>query len=561
LTEARVRAGREAWAVFGGLAVLYWLGRAPSFGPGDSAQHALAAVLWGVPRPPGYPLYTALAHLFALAGGVSWVGGFSALCQAGAAALVYLLARRQGCGVPAALSATLLLALAPLYWFYAEVPEVRGLNDLLAAGAAAAAVLQAPAWLLALLLGLGLSHHPTFLFIVPSVLLLARAPRRAELPAAAAAALAGLAAPYLLLWLRLSFGAPPAYNPDAAAGLSGVLALFLRRGTGGLLSAAGGAHPGLSAAGLVRQLSWYARSAYDSLTAGLVLAALGAWALRGRRRELAAWLLWALLPALVYAGFAAAQIRAEDAKYFYAVAARFHLLPLLGLAVLAAHGAQLLASRIRERFVWGLVAAAVAAGALRPASLRRHQPTRDYALDILAATRPGDAVVLDSDDAVFALLYEDLAERRGDGRVWLVPAMFGYAPYLEQLARAHPGLKAPREGGRVSLDWRRWLADNPGRAFWAEGSLRPALERDLPGSYPDGPLIRMALKESGTPAGGAERFLDSSLGRLARWRLFEFTQEVQLERDGAALAHWHLQRNGADPRLSGALAERLEALW
>lgn len=561
MTGARVRAGREAWAVFAALAVLYWLCRSPSFGPGDSAQHALSALLWGVPRPPGYPLYTAAAHLFALAGGVSWVGGFSALTQAGAAALVYLLARSQGCGRPAALSATLLLALSPLFWFYAEAPEVRGLNDLLAAGAAAAAALQAPAWLLGLLLGLGLSHHPTFLFIVPSVLLLARAPRRAELPGAAAAALAGLAGPYLLLGLRLSFGAAPAYNPDGAAGFSGALGLFLRRGTGGLLSVAGGAHPGFSAAGFARQLSWYARSLYDSLTAGLVLAALGVWALRGRRRELWAWLSWALLPAVVYALFASAQLRAEDAKYFYAVAARFHLLPLMGAAVLAAHGAQLLASRIRERFVWGLAAAAVAAGVLRPASLRRHEPTRDYARDILAATRPGDAVVLDSDDAIFALLYEDLAERRGEGRVWLVPAMFGYAPYREQLARAHPGLKTPEDGGRLSLDWRRWLAANPGRGFWAEGSLRPALERDLPTSYPDGPLIRLALVETGTPAGGAERFLDSSLGRLARWRLFEFTQEVQLERDGAALAHWHLQRNGAEPRLSGALEERLEALW
>src|SRR6266851_8606508 len=32
---------------------------------GDSAELVTAAALWGVPHPPGYPLYTLLSHLFA----------------------------------------------------------------------------------------------------------------------------------------------------------------------------------------------------------------------------------------------------------------------------------------------------------------------------------------------------------------------------------------------------------------------------------------------------------------------------------------------------------------
>src|SRR4051794_18164440 len=30
----------------------------------DSAELVTAAAVWGVPHPPGYPLYSALAHLF-----------------------------------------------------------------------------------------------------------------------------------------------------------------------------------------------------------------------------------------------------------------------------------------------------------------------------------------------------------------------------------------------------------------------------------------------------------------------------------------------------------------
>src|SRR5579872_3568788 len=32
---------------------------------GDSAELVTAAALWGVPHPPGYPLFTAIGHLFA----------------------------------------------------------------------------------------------------------------------------------------------------------------------------------------------------------------------------------------------------------------------------------------------------------------------------------------------------------------------------------------------------------------------------------------------------------------------------------------------------------------
>ncbi|MDE2490464.1 MAG: DUF2723 domain-containing protein, partial [Elusimicrobia bacterium] len=171
----------RAWtlAVFGALAFVYWLCRSRSFGAGDSPEHVLSALTWGVSRPPGYPLYTALAHFFAklpLGPAAGRVDGLSGLCAAAAAALFFRLLRRRGCGTSAALAATSLLAFSPLWWYYAEVAEVRALNDLLALAAASAAFELAPespaeAWaVLGVLLGLGLSHHPTFVLVLPAVL-------------------------------------------------------------------------------------------------------------------------------------------------------------------------------------------------------------------------------------------------------------------------------------------------------------------------------------------------------------------------------------------------------
>lgn len=266
-------------ALFAALAAAYWCGRSLSFGDGDSPQHVLSALTWGVSRARGQPLYTALAHAFALlplGPAAGRVNGLSGLLHAATAALFYRLLRREGRGERAALAATALLAVSPLYWYYSEVAEPRALNDLLAVAAAwlAAGLARrgaASAWLgLGACLGLGLSSSPAGALAMPAVLLLvlpARpdARRWAELTLATAA---GLVLPTLVLAMRLRWGPPPVYNPDGVKDLGGLLVL-----------AAGGA--GRSAARpdlvlLARDLKWLAQAAWSNLTPpGLLLAALG----------------------------------------------------------------------------------------------------------------------------------------------------------------------------------------------------------------------------------------------------------------------------------------------
>jgi hypothetical protein len=81
------------------LALVYWHWRSFSFGDGESAEHVIGALRWGVSWPPGFPLYNLLAHFFSLVvpgPPEAAVNGFSGLCDAAAAALFFLVLRAEG---------------------------------------------------------------------------------------------------------------------------------------------------------------------------------------------------------------------------------------------------------------------------------------------------------------------------------------------------------------------------------------------------------------------------------------------------------------------------------
>ncbi|MCM2304030.1 MAG: DUF2723 domain-containing protein, partial [Elusimicrobia bacterium] len=409
MKRAARRDAALAAAVFGGLAALFWLGRSRSYGMGDSPQHVLSALLWAVPHPPGYPLQTALGWLWTR---LPWadpgaaVNGLSGIFAAGAAAALFLLLRGAGVRRAAALIAAASMALSPLFWYYSLVAEVRALNGLLALSAALFAAAWArdgrPARLLAfaLLFGLGLSHHPTYVLLAPAygAWLSARRPSGRLAAGAAALLLLGLAGPYLLLGLRLSLGAP-AYNLFEVRGWSDLWPLFTRAGLGGPLRMAAGA-PALGSGSfdfgaLAAQAGWLLSSLWThGGPAALALSGLGAAALwKSSRRELAAWALWLAASAGVFLLFSSQQMPAVDPEYARAVASRFHLLPLIAVFALAGHGAQALAARVRPVFVFVLLAAVVASPLLlRPLSLARENPLLDHARAMVRDSSPGDFI-------------------------------------------------------------------------------------------------------------------------------------------------------------------------
>jgi hypothetical protein len=561
------RDGARALAVFAGFAALYWGGRGLGLGAGDGPEHALNALTWGVSRPPGYPLYVALAHAFTLlplGPALGRVSGFSGLIHAAAAALFFRLSRRWGASPTLALAATCALGLSPLYWHYSEVPEVRALNDLLALWAAWLASglsgRSAPgSWAaLGAVVGLGLTHHPTYALILPALVLLARDARPDARRSAlfACALVCAAAAPYVLLGLRLRFGPAPAFNPDGVRGWGDVLALALRRKTGGLFAMASGAAPltrsGFDAALIGRGLARLAGAALDSLTiVGLALAAWGAW--RGRRSRAAQfWLLWFVFAGPVFIAVSAPQMRFGDADYLRAVFLRFDLLPLIALFGLAAIGAQdLLRARPDGGWARALACAAIAGPLiLRPMGLGVDDPLGAYARDLVADSGPRDMILLNSDDTIFATAYLDIVLNATDDRVFLATGLFDYPPYVASLQKRHPNLKLPRAGEGLSRHMKDWLALNPDRALYGEATLRDRLVALSSTTAPSGVLIRIDAPPA--PAGrdiqAAERLRSEIDGAFPPRRLPRtFTQEVYLTKAFAMMLEYDAARLRPNP--------------
>ncbi len=559
----------DAAAVFAFFATIFWFGRSHSFGGGDSPQHMLAALTWSVPHPPGYPLQTALGWLWSR---LPWgdpgaaVNGLSGIFSAGAAALLFLHLKRSSSSRAASLTGAALMALAPLFWYYSLVAEVRALNDLLALACA----LLAADWaregkprslaLFSFCLGLGLSHHPTFLFLLPAfaVWLSARRPSANLAAACAMIAVAALAAPYLLLGARLAYSAP-VYNLFEVNGWGDLPGLFARTGLGGPLRMAAGA-PALGARGFdfarcVEHAGWFASAMWTHAgPVGLGLAALGAASLlRKERRELAAWMAWFVASAGIFLVFSSQQLPAVEPEYARAVAARFYLLPMIAVFALAGYGAR----ELRPWAGWALLAGVFLAPLLlRPMSLSAQNPLLDYTRALVRDSKPGDFVVLGSDDTIFAALDLELVRRETGGRVFLCPTMFAFPSYQRRLARTYPGIVLPP----LTTDWAAWKKLNPGRAVVAEASLRGAVLYDFPLSVPQGSVIRVeTARVKSEPSADALRFLDApETASFLRAGSRPWTQEVYILQSRLRQADWLAGR--LDPRKDAALLARLNGL-
>lgn len=570
------RDGLIAAALFAGLSVLFWSGRSHSFGPGDSAQHVVAALTWGVPHPPGYPLQTAVAHLWS---SLPWsnpsaaVNGLSGLFSAGAVAMLFLLLRLQGCGVAASLAAAGFMALSPLFWFYSLVAEVRGLNDLLAVSAAYFACRHAAEggrrslFLLAGLVGLGLGHHPTFLFITPALLWWVSARRLAkpDLLKAAVVVLVFLALPYVVLGARLSHSTP-SYNLYAVSGWADLPGLWLRKNYGGPLRMTSGAGFGgfsFDFARLFEHAGWMLAAAARHVGPALLLGLLPLFPFQDSRRALSGWLLWLGVAGAVFLGIASQQVAICDPEYARAVIARHYLLPFIAFFALAGHGAQWLAGRIRPVFLNALAAAAFALPVLvAPLSLKGSDPLLTQSRGFLRDSGPRDMLLLAADDSIFAAFYLDLVAKQSEDRVWLTPSLFTYPPYARRLKQRHPDLVLPPFDPKSGLptDWALWRKLNPGRAVLAEPVLRDTILERYPHSVPQGGLLRVetAKAAKADPRGDALRFLSQPENGFSRADAREWTQEVYLLHGRRQMAEWVGSR--LTPARDQDLIMRLRAL-
>lgn len=408
----------------------------------DSAEYVTAAVVLGIPHPPGYPLYTLIGHAF------TWLpfdpafsmNLMSAVFAAVAVALAYRVTRRLGARRFGAALGAAALATSELFWSQALIAEVytpglaflfaalllvlRGLDEdrgaLLGAGAALA--------------GLGLGVHLSlatcglglgFLVLTLGVrvegardlrrLLAPPWARRLRVTAACAAATVAGASIFLYVYLRarakpaLSFGDPSTWDR------------FVAVVTGGNYKRWFADDLDLAARG--RQL---AGIFYDQfLVVGFVLAALGLVELLRRRAHLALGL------ALMIAGnvWFFFDYQVHDLAVFF--------LPAIGLGFcLAGAGADLLVRAVETRRARAaalakalllLVPLGAAAANTSKVDLSGYREPLEHGL-ALAEELPEGAVVLNfttppewAVDGVFTHYLQKVRRLRPDVRVIPVP--------------------------------------------------------------------------------------------------------------------------------------------
>ncbi|KKQ89288.1 MAG: hypothetical protein UT12_C0017G0009 [Candidatus Curtissbacteria bacterium GW2011_GWC2_38_9] len=100
---------------------------------GDSGELIAAAYTLGIAHPPGYPLYTMLAHLFTYLpfGTLAFrVNLFSAVTSSLTVVVIYFICLKLTSNRLASISASLFLAFSYLFWLYSLVAEVFSLHAL-----------------------------------------------------------------------------------------------------------------------------------------------------------------------------------------------------------------------------------------------------------------------------------------------------------------------------------------------------------------------------------------------------------------------------------------------
>jgi hypothetical protein len=208
--------------------VAYALTAAPGMLYGDAGEFQFTLPLAGVSHPTGYPLFHILgwvweqaftsnpawgANLFsAFWGGVA-VGAFYLFSAEAIQRLIARMKWRRGAGWLAGIT-TVVFAFNPTFWAQATQAEVYTMHAAFVAailGATMAAARERdawPIWPVALLLGLGLAHHLTTLFLIPGVALALWLARPAAFrPKPLQRTLPWLLAP-LLLYLYIPLRAP-----------------------------------------------------------------------------------------------------------------------------------------------------------------------------------------------------------------------------------------------------------------------------------------------------------------------------------------------------------------
>jgi hypothetical protein len=395
----------------------------------DGGELVTAAIVNGVPHPPGYPLYILLlqtwfwlAQVAGVRGDLIWLAAlFSALCAALSVGVTLCTARHLVASTGArhpvlwAAVAASAWAISPLLWTQAVIAEVYALHALLLALLGWAVLIHPNrVWRIAPLVALGVANHLTTLLLLPAAAYAVWAVQRRTLSGQTWTIVVRLAGVFgaglllgSLLYLRIPWAAAsaPPVNWGYADNWQGFWWLVSGAAYRSYL------FDGLPGALLTRLAGWAYNVTAQYTPVGLALALVG----------LAYWdrhaaylrnfsLLW-LLPVSAYA------------VVYYTRDSNIYLLPVgwlmaLWLAVGLAQVSEWAALRLPHLWLRGvpagklLLAVASVAGLVGLAAWRWPQTAlsddhagRDYLEQVASAVEPGSIVITLEDRETFALWY------------------------------------------------------------------------------------------------------------------------------------------------------------
>lgn len=409
---------------------------------GDNAELASLGALGGVAHPSGYPLYVLWLRAW------SWLPAHSpahaaalatCLLTAIEAVLVQQAARAWGARPAAATLVAALVAASPVVLRVQSQAEVFAMN-----GAVAAAILWLAAAggpvrgdrrvaLLGLVAGLGLANHLTCAFLAPvGILGAVRGVRESTRPRATGIAIGiGALLVGLLPYAYLLVAPTTPASWKHLSGLGDLVHHVLRMDYGGPTELSPHGERGVALDNLLA----LARTLGRAFLWLPILAAGVAWKPRSESR--AAWLCW--LASFVIAGplFVARFNLRPVALEAYTVS-RFHLLPMVLLAIPTAVGLTWLLDRLPKRpALLAVVVVAMAGGSFAismPEVARFHTAAVERSLDNLLETLPPNAIVIGTQDILYfgATYLQAVRDVRPDVTVIFVPHV-GLPFYRERL--------------------------------------------------------------------------------------------------------------------------------
>ena len=433
---------------------------------GDSAELVTAAAVWGVPHPPGYPLFTLVGHLFASipSHSLPWrVHLTSAVFHAGAVAATVLATFTITKSRVAAMAAGFALGIARSFLLGSLYAEVFALNDMFTACLFALAfrirrhaTSQARHALLgfAFCAGLAFAHHMMFVLAAPALAILVARPMLASSDTDARRWLelfAAFALPVLLAIALIALSA--AQRPELSWGevhdVRSLWHLLTRGDYGGLLSPARrtSVEPGLAR---VHALAGLLVASLGEVT--LLGAAIGVFDRLVRSPVIGVSLLSAIaLSGPIFAWANAIDTSSEEAlAYFERFTTMCHVPLAIAFGVGVASTQTALGSNQRSQIVAALALFGWSVlGVRRAGDVDLHDNRRGlaFAHDLLLLSPERSLLLLSGDGPNDAASYVCMVEQRCGGRVVLSPGTLSMPWKMAQVRRRHPEIEIPWSSG------------------------------------------------------------------------------------------------------------------